>query len=77
MERRAVSCSFKHNVTTVEASAFLDLTPAVVQYRAAGLRQGQAGEVIIENRIIAKLSRTEVATKFLQPAPAHLNQLVA
>jgi trans-AT polyketide synthase, acyltransferase and oxidoreductase domains len=78
MERRAVDLFLQYQVRTVEASAFLDLTPAVVQYRAAGLRSGPGGEVIIGNRIIAKLSRTEVATKFLQPAPALiLNQLVA
>jgi trans-AT polyketide synthase, acyltransferase and oxidoreductase domains len=78
MERNAVELFLKHNVTTVEASAFLDLTPSVVQYRAAGLRVGSRGEVITGNRIIAKLSRTEVATKFMQPAPAQiLNQLVA
>jgi trans-AT polyketide synthase, acyltransferase and oxidoreductase domains len=78
MERGAVELFLKHGVTTVEASAFLDLTPAVVQYRAAGLSAGPNGEVVITNRIIAKLSRTEVATKFMQPAPARiLNELVA
>jgi trans-AT polyketide synthase, acyltransferase and oxidoreductase domains len=78
MEWRAVELFLQYGVTTVEASAFLDLTPSVVQYRAAGLQQGAGGEVIIGNRIIAKLSRTEVATKFMQPAPAQmLNQLVA
>jgi trans-AT polyketide synthase, acyltransferase and oxidoreductase domains len=78
MEQRSVDLFLKHQVTAVEASAFIDLSPAVVQYRAAGLRQGSAGEVIATNRIIAKLSRTEVAAKFLQPAPARiLNDLVA
>jgi trans-AT polyketide synthase, acyltransferase and oxidoreductase domains len=78
MERRAAELFLQHGVTTVEASAFLDLTPAVVHYRAAGLSLGSAGEVIASNRIIAKLSRTEVATKFLQPAPERiLNELVA
>lgn len=39
MERNTVSLYLKHAVTTVEASAFLDLTPSIVRYRAAGLSQ--------------------------------------
>jgi trans-AT polyketide synthase, acyltransferase and oxidoreductase domains len=78
MEQHSVDLFLQHQVTAVEASAFIDLSPAVVQYRAAGLRQSPSGEVIAGNRIIAKLSRTEVAAKFLQPAPARiLNELVA
>jgi trans-AT polyketide synthase/acyltransferase/oxidoreductase domain-containing protein len=77
MERNAVDLYLRYGVTTVEASAFLDLTPSIVWYRAAGLSQGPDGEVVIRNRVIAKLSRTEVAQKFMQPAPAAmLNELV-
>jgi trans-AT polyketide synthase, acyltransferase and oxidoreductase domains len=78
MEWGAVDMFLKHGVTAVEASAFIDLTPAVVLYRAAGLSIGPDGEVQIGNRLIAKLSRREVAQKFMQPAPAALlSQLVA
>ncbi len=59
-------------VTRVEASAYLDLTPAVVRYRLAGLSRGADGGVTVGNRIIAKVSRTEVATRFLSPAPDRL-----
>ncbi|MFO0937098.1 MAG: PfaD family polyunsaturated fatty acid/polyketide biosynthesis protein [Gemmataceae bacterium] len=62
----------KKRVQRVEASAYLDLTPAIVQYRVAGLRQGPNGQVIAENRIIAKVSRVEVATRFLSPPPAKI-----
>ncbi len=72
MERNAVDLYLRYGVTTVEASAFLDLTPSIVWYRAAGLSQGPAGEIITRNRVIAKLSRGEVAAKFMQPAPAGL-----
>ena len=34
-------------------------------YRVAGLRQSPNGGVEITNRVIAKLSRTEVAIKFM------------
>lgn len=72
LEQRAVELYLKYGVRAVEASAFLDLTPAVVRYRAAGLELDPAGQVVIRNRIIAKLSRREVALKFMQPAPAGL-----
>jgi PfaD family protein len=56
-------------VRLVEASAYLDLTPAIVKYRVAGLRTGANESVVAENRVIAKVSRVEVATRFLSPPP--------
>jgi PfaD family protein len=77
LERRAVDLYLKHGVRTVEASAFLDLTPHIVYYRAAGLSLNSLGQIEVKNKVIAKLSRQEVATKFLQPAPTKiLRQLV-
>jgi len=69
LEERAVEIYINKNVNVVEASAYLKLTPSIVYYRAAGLQETQNGMVKITNRVIAKLSRTEVAEKFLQPAP--------
>ncbi len=78
MERNAVALFLKYGVRVVEASAFLSLTPNVVHYRAAGLSQSPDGKVIIQNRVIIKLSRKEVAQKFMAPAPEKiLAQLVA
>ncbi len=54
-------------VPRVEASAYLDLTPAIVRYRVAGIRNG-----VPTNRVIAKISRVEVATKFLSPPPERM-----
>lgn len=71
-EIRAVDLYLKYGVRTVEASAFLDLTPNIVYYRAAGLSLNQSGNIEIKNKVIAKISRREVATKFLQPAPAKI-----
>jgi trans-AT polyketide synthase, acyltransferase and oxidoreductase domains len=68
----------KKGVSLVEASAYLDLTPAIVRYRVAGFRGGVAGLVVPLNRVIAKISRVEVATKFLSPPPERvLKELVA
>jgi trans-AT polyketide synthase, acyltransferase and oxidoreductase domains len=72
LERGAVEAYLKHGVTTIEASAFLDLTPHVVRYRAAGLSRNADGSVHIGHRVIAKLSRREVAAQFMQPAPERL-----
>jgi trans-AT polyketide synthase, acyltransferase and oxidoreductase domains len=72
IERSAVDLYLKYNVRTVEASAFLDLTANIVYYRAAGLSLNSENQIEIKNKVIAKISRREVATKFLQPAPEKL-----
>jgi trans-AT polyketide synthase/acyltransferase/oxidoreductase domain-containing protein len=59
----------RKGVRLVEASAFLDLTPAIVRYRLSGLRRGPDGRVEAANKVVAKVSRVEVASKFLAPAP--------
>lgn len=77
LEQKAAELYLDHQVRVIEASAFLRLTPAVVQYRAAGLSADPTGKVRIGNRVIAKLSRPEVAVQFLNPAPERiLQQLV-
>src|SRR5574338_79482 len=78
LERGAVALYLRYGVPVVEASAFLDLTPHIVHYRAAGLSQDAQGKVVIGNRVIAKVSRREVAAKFMAPAPEKiLHQLAA
>jgi trans-AT polyketide synthase, acyltransferase and oxidoreductase domains len=57
-------------VHLVEASAYLDLTPAIVKYRIHGIHEDADGHVVVPNRVIAKISRVEVAEKFLSPPPA-------
>ncbi|MDH6056846.1 PfaD family polyunsaturated fatty acid/polyketide biosynthesis protein [Umezakia ovalisporum] len=74
IERRAVNLYLKYQVRTVEASAFLDLTPNIVYYRVAGLSLNDANQIEIKNKVIAKVSRREVASKFLQPPPAKILQ---
>ncbi|MCK9897351.1 PfaD family polyunsaturated fatty acid/polyketide biosynthesis protein [Frankia sp. AgB32] len=72
MERETVDACLRHGVRCVEASAFLGLTPDIVRYRARGLREARDGQVEIANRVIAKVSRREVAELFLRPAPPGL-----
>ncbi len=77
LERHGVELFLKKGVRVIEASAFLALTPHVVRYRVAGLRQNADGSIHIGHRIIAKVSRLEVAAHFMQPAPeSFLKQLL-
>ncbi len=72
LELNAVKLYLQRGIKTVEASAFLALTPHVVYYRAAGLQLDQQGQIQIDNKIFAKVSRQELARQFLEPAPASL-----
>ena len=74
LERNAVELYLKHGITTVESSAFLALTSHIVRYRASGLHLNAQAKIEIRNKVIAKVSRREVATHFLEPAPASLLQ---
>lgn len=76
-EAATVDLYLKRGIRLVEASAYLALTLPVVRYRVAGIFRNDEGNVITPNRIIAKVSRVEVATHFLSPPPdKFLSQLV-
>lgn len=76
LEARTAELYIKHNIHAIEASAYLTLTVNLVWYRLTGLTLTPEGTVHIKNRVIAKVSRLEVAQKFLQPAdPAIVEQL--
>jgi PfaD family protein len=78
LESGAVERFLKLGVNTVEASAYLALTEHIVHYRVAGLSQNEDGSVKINNKVIAKISRTEVAERFMSPAPQKfLDKLLA
>jgi PfaD family protein len=69
IESAVVELYLRKGVRLVEASAYLDLTPQVVRYRTAGIHRSSDGRIVAPNRIIAKVSRVEVATRFLSPPP--------
>jgi len=78
LESAVVDLYLRRGVRLVEASAYLDLTLPVVRYRVRGIHRDGSGRVVAPNRIIAKVSRVEVATKFLSPPPERfLRELVA
>ncbi|MDF1563060.1 MAG: PfaD family polyunsaturated fatty acid/polyketide biosynthesis protein [Deltaproteobacteria bacterium] len=77
IEQGAVDLYLRRGVRLVEASAYLRLNLQVVRYRLKGLHRDAAGRVVAPNKIIAKVSRVEVAEGFLGPAPERLvNELL-
>nr|WP_203184699.1 PfaD family polyunsaturated fatty acid/polyketide biosynthesis protein [Streptomyces pratensis] len=72
LEYRVAKLLLRHNVPCVSASAYMELTPAVVLCSAAGLRRGPDGRIVRRTRVFAKVSRPEVAAHFLSPAPPGL-----
>jgi PfaD family protein len=69
IEAGVVDLYLRRGVRLVEASAYLDLTLPVVRYRTAGIHRDAAGRIVTPNRVIAKVSRVEVATRFFSPPP--------
>ena len=59
----------REEIRLVEASAYLDLTLPLILYRLHGIYRDAKGNVVTPNRVIGKVSRIEVATKFFSPAP--------
>ncbi len=72
LEAAIVDLYLRRHIRLVEASAFLDLTLPLVRYRVTGIRRDSQGKIVAPNRIIAKVSRVEVASKFLAPPPERL-----
>jgi PfaD family protein len=77
LENTVVDLYLRRGVRLVEASAYLDLTLPVVRYRLHGIHTDAEGRIITPNRVIVKLSRVEVGSKFFAPPPErYLNELV-
>lgn len=72
LEAAVVNLYLKYGVNRVSASAFMDLTPALVRYALSGVRQAPDGSIHRERYVFAKISRPEVAARMLAPAPAEM-----
>ncbi len=68
-ERALADLYLKHRVPAVELAAFIEITPAVAYLSAK--RFAPEGQKF---RLMAKISRPEVARRFLQPVPQALLQ---
>lgn len=77
LEDAIVDLYLKHGVRRVCASAFLTLTLPLVRYRLSGISRASDGSIHTPQHVLGKVSRLEVARKFLSPAPdAMLRTLV-
>ena len=74
LEEALVDLYIRHQVRLIEASAFLSLTLPLVRFRVHGIHRDSAGNIVTPNRVIGKISREELAAKFLAPPPAKLLQ---
>jgi PfaD family protein len=69
LELQTARLYLEKGIRIISASAFLDLTPALVWYRIKGIYRNAKGRVVCPNKVVAKVSRVEVAEKFFSPAP--------
>jgi trans-AT polyketide synthase/acyltransferase/oxidoreductase domain-containing protein len=76
LEDRVADILIRRNVMRVSASAFMALTPAVVRCAAAGLSMDAAGRILRKRHVFAKISRSEVARRFMSPAPVDILQFL-
>jgi trans-AT polyketide synthase, acyltransferase and oxidoreductase domains len=77
MEDQLVEMFLRTGLTRVSASAFMQLTPAVVRYACSGLARSPDGSIQRRNHLFAKISRPETARLFMSPPPeAMLRDLV-
>lgn len=78
LEEALAEMYIRKGVRLIEASAFLALSLPLVRYRLHGIHRSPDGKVITPNRIIAKVSREELAVRFFSPPPEKfLRELVA
>ncbi|MBD2385953.1 PfaD family polyunsaturated fatty acid/polyketide biosynthesis protein [Cylindrospermum sp. FACHB-282] len=69
IEWDTINLYLRYGVNRIEASAFTQITPALVYYRIKGLQRGKDNQAIANHHIFAKLSRPELAQQFMEPPP--------
>lgn len=74
LEAAIVNLFINKNIRLIEASAYISLTLPLIRFRVHGIYRNSEGEIVTPNRIIAKVSRVEVATKFFSPPPEEFLQ---
>jgi trans-AT polyketide synthase, acyltransferase and oxidoreductase domains len=69
LEMALVDMFLRRGVRLASASAYVEPTLPLVYYRVKGLRREADGRVVCPNKLVGKVSRVEVARKFLAPPP--------
>ncbi len=76
LEEAVADLYIRRSVKRVSASAYMGLTPAIVRYALKGVEL-RNGRIHRENHVFAKISRPEVARRFLEPAPQPMLEALA
>ena len=71
-EAAVVDLYLQRGVRLISASAFLRLTLPLIRYRVKGIHLAPDGTIVCPNKVIAKVSRIELARKFFAPPPEKL-----
>ena len=78
LESATVDLYLRRGINLVSASAYMDLTLPLVHFRISGIYRDTNGKIVCPNKIIAKVSRVEVARKFFSPPPEkYIRQLLS
>jgi trans-AT polyketide synthase, acyltransferase and oxidoreductase domains len=71
-EWKTVELYLKYGIQKIEASAYMQMTKSLVYYRLKGLRKDKNGIICCDHKILAKISRPEIAEVFMRPAPENI-----
>ena len=69
LESAIVNLYLTRGIGLISASAYLEITLPLVYFRVKGIHRDVDGNIVCPNKIIAKVSRIEVARKFFSPPP--------
>lgn len=69
-EMRFVKMCIEKDVPVVEAAAFITISAALAYYKISGLVKKPDGSIQSNHKVIAKISREEVASRFMAPPTA-------
>ncbi len=72
IEMKSIALYLKYGIKNIEASAFMGVTLALAYYQISGLRKDEEGKIICEHKILAKVSRPEIAEAFMRPVPERI-----
>ncbi len=72
LETAIVRLYLRRGIKLISASAYLAISLPLVYFRIKGIYRDADGEVVCPNKVIAKVSRVEVARKFFSPPPEKL-----
>ncbi|MCB9779331.1 MAG: PfaD family polyunsaturated fatty acid/polyketide biosynthesis protein [Alphaproteobacteria bacterium] len=72
LEAKVADLYIRHGVPRVSAAAYMGLTPMLVRYAYTGVHQLPDGTIGRRHQVFAKISRPEVARRFLSPPPGDM-----